>query len=313
MGTTKYEGGDERVICRLPPPKDQRGLKAFLWNPEAKTVLGRTGKSWAQIGVFYVIFYFCLALYFSMLMFIFLRTLEPDTPKYTGADSLLTNPGLSFVPRTYHDELRPTIIYDPSNDQSSSPYVNSINKLWKAYDPRPSNAVDCQNDGVFRKADDPPCLFDLAATNTSCSPDDRWGYNTNSPCILLKLNRMFHWRPQPPESFEGLPEGLRSYIFNKSSEDPETALSQNAWVWCESEDVKIEQLSPGLPLSFFPYHMQEGYLSPLAPVRLLDLKAGQKVKVDCRVWAKNVEPKVGIRRTGQASVWVELTGEAPSK
>lgn len=46
---------------------------------------------------------------------------------------------------------------------------------------------------------------------------------------------------------------------------------QNAWVWCESETVAIEQPSPGLPFSFFPYHKQDGYFSPLVPVRLLNL------------------------------------------
>lgn len=55
---------------------------------------------------------------------------------------------------------------------------------------------------------------------------------------------------------------------------------QNVWVWCESEDVKIEQKSPGIPFSFFPYHKQSGYLSPLVPVRLLNLEGKAENRVD---------------------------------
>ena len=120
---------------------------------------------------------------------------------------------------------------------------------------------------------------------------------------------------------------------------------QNIWIWCESEDIEMEQLSPNIPLAYFPYRKQEGYLAPFVVVRLLDLPgenpknikltfftqclfsykydirstkyiylslslpspaADQKVKVVCRVWASNVQHKLNLRRTGESVTYFHV-------
>ncbi|KAG8286791.1 Sodium / potassium ATPase beta chain [Homalodisca vitripennis] len=48
----------------------------------------------AKIGIFYVIFYFCLAVFWLTFLWLFSLTLDPRIPKYKLDDSLIgTNPG----------------------------------------------------------------------------------------------------------------------------------------------------------------------------------------------------------------------------
>ncbi|KAK8396733.1 hypothetical protein O3P69_005017 [Scylla paramamosain] len=301
MCSARYRKENETVISRLPPTKEERSFQAFLWNRKAGTVLGRTASSWAKIGLFYIVFYAFLAGFFSLLMFVFYQTLDYHVPKYTGEESLLRNPGLSFRPEMdYVDDLRPTISYSPKYGKS---FVYSIDRFLDPYIHRPSNAIDCLpvDEGLFSGS---VCYFDIYNLNTTCSKDNDWGYETNSPCILLKLNKMFHWRPEPLLYLNELPEGLQQHI--NSLADSHGALRQNAWVWCESEEVGIEQLSPGLPISFFPYFNQEGYLAPFVFVRVLNLPVEQKVTVRCRAWASNIQHQRDNRLLGEAVIHFHL-------
>ena len=56
------------------PPPPSAGFVGFLYNKEKGEVLGRTGTSWAKIGLFYVIYYSGLAAFFIALLSIFLYT-----------------------------------------------------------------------------------------------------------------------------------------------------------------------------------------------------------------------------------------------
>ena len=75
----------------------QQGFK--IWNSETSEFLGRSGKRWLQILVFYLIYYCCLGAFFSATIYVFYQTVEDDSPKLQAADSLLKgNPGLGFKP-----------------------------------------------------------------------------------------------------------------------------------------------------------------------------------------------------------------------
>merc|ERR1712241_1203943 len=58
------------------------GFLLFLWNPETKEFLGRTGMSWLKISVFYLIYYSCLAGFFMLMLLAFFATLSNDRPTY---------------------------------------------------------------------------------------------------------------------------------------------------------------------------------------------------------------------------------------
>lgn len=304
MSSTRQRQGDEAVNTRMPP-KDEMSFGTFLWNPKTKTVLGRSGSSWAKIGLFYIVFYGFLAAFFSIMMVSFNQTLNYDSPKYTGSDSLLVNPGLGFRPRTHNEnDLKPTISYDPESCVSYAAYVDSIKQFLKAYESSQPNAEDCSLGAGFREEGGEVCNFNISNVKTSCFHEENFGYDTHSPCIFLKLNKMFHWKPEPLKSMNGLPEGLKAYI--TESGDSEEKLKQNVWVWCESQEVTLEQLWPAIPISYFPYYKQKGYLAPFVPVRLQDIKDGQEGNVTCQVWAGNVDHSVNGRRTGEARIFFHV-------
>lgn len=293
MCSARYRKEGEAVVSRLPPSQQDRSFLAFLWNRKAGTVLGRTGTSWALIGLFYIVFYAFLAGFFSLCMFVFYQTLDLDVPKYTGVtDSLLRNPGLGFRPlRRFYDDLRPTLTYNTEYKGSYDDLVDSMEEFLKTYE-------------STKHSDN---AFGIGNVTTTCSKDNSWGYQTESPCLILKLNRMFHWTPEPFLDTSSLPIGLQHHIGNSTNSDEDP--SENLWVWCESDDgVTFEQSSPGIHAKFFPYHRQEGYLSPFVVVRVLGVPVDTKVKVVCRAWARNIEHQQDKRLTGSAVVYFHREG-----
>jgi sodium/potassium-transporting ATPase subunit beta len=70
-------------------PAEKTSIATFIYNKREGKFLGRTGKSWAQIIVFYIIFYICLAAFWMACLAIFLKTIDPATPRYYGKDTII--------------------------------------------------------------------------------------------------------------------------------------------------------------------------------------------------------------------------------
>lgn len=66
----------------------------------------------AKIGLFYLIFYGCLAALVSICMWVFFQTLDPRIPKYQLKQSIIgTNPGLGFRPMPQEAAIGSTLIW----------------------------------------------------------------------------------------------------------------------------------------------------------------------------------------------------------
>lgn len=74
---------------KQPTVSKWKAFTNFLYNSKDGTVMGRTGKSWFQIFIFYVIFYGVLAAFFAVLLVLFLQTLDPSQPKWQGSNGLI--------------------------------------------------------------------------------------------------------------------------------------------------------------------------------------------------------------------------------
>ena len=72
-------------------------------------------------------------------------------------------------------------------------------------------------------ADGKVCSFDIKLLGTSCTKEEYFGYERGKPCIILKLNRIFGWVPEPYDDPKNLPEGmpteLKEYIKQKAEEN----------------------------------------------------------------------------------------------
>lgn len=69
-------------------------------------------RSTVKITVFYIIFFICLAAFWTVMLVIFYQTLDAFQPKWTLDASLIgTVPGLGFRPRPPMSNIDSTLIY----------------------------------------------------------------------------------------------------------------------------------------------------------------------------------------------------------
>ena len=45
-----------------------------------------------------------------------------------------------------------------------------------------------------------------------CTSDNNYGFKEGKPCILIKLNKIYQWEPEPYETIEDLPEDIPQTI-----------------------------------------------------------------------------------------------------
>lgn len=156
------------------------------------------------------------------------------------------------------------------------------------------------------------CLPELESFG-SCSKDNDYGYSNSAPCIFIKLNRIYGWKPDCYNDIDeiksgniGMPEDLIKYIESVPKEE-----RNQIWVSCSggNNTGQIDYFpSRGFPEYFYPFENQKNYMSPLIAVKfthptrklnvqfpqrekinyILFVTAQQNVDIECRAWAKNI-------------------------
>ncbi|KAK9872950.1 hypothetical protein WA026_020302 [Henosepilachna vigintioctopunctata] len=291
-------------------------VKLFLWDPDNRTVMGRTSSGWAKIGIFYSIFYGMLAALVAICMFVFFLTLDPRIPKYRTEESIIgTNPGMGFRPMPDNNEESTLIWLQGSNKTNYEKWkINLLSYLDKYYTP---GKIEKGNIPVKRCSYGEKlvrgqvCDVDVRKWDP-CTPDNHFDYPRNAPCIFLKLNRIYGWEPEyyndPNDLPDDMPQQLKDHIRNITH----TAERNNVWVTCAGENpADVEYLGPvkyypsiqGFPGYYFPYLNSEGYLSPLLAVQFKRPVSGIVINIECRAWAKNIKYR---RNDRSGSVHFEL-------
>jgi sodium/potassium-transporting ATPase subunit beta len=262
-----------------------------IWNPQKKEFLGRTGSSWAKIGVFYVIFYSCLAGFFAIMLVGFFATLDERAPTMTKMYSLIKqNPGMGFRPmsakdstliqfnssdvETYDEDIADILAYLSANNYTDS--SNHIN----------NDTTDSDGNKIFniREALSEHCPLNNDNLNNS------FGYHCGQPCVLLKINRVFDWIP---ENFDN---GTTESDFEKEAKQKITITNNMIGVSCEGENdgdidnLGTPQFTPsGFSFEYYPYMNQKMYKAPIVFVRFPDVKPGVLIQVWCKLWVKNIK------------------------
>lgn len=288
----------------------------FLWNKKDGTVMGRTGGSWARIGIFYLIFYSFLAGWFSVMLGVFWTTLDPQTnPSYMPAErdgskggSLLQSPAMGYIPKPKHDNVESTLIWFKQNDAKDvkywADYLN--NTITNYYEHRGGN-TDGQNlvncDGKRKRDDNEACIFDPVLLGPDCQKKDQFGYSQGKPCVIIKMNKMINWRPETfkdtadlkkEKVLDKMPNELKQYMNDTSTNG---VFDPKIWVSCEGENPAdkeyIGKISyypyPGFNAVFFPYRNQPGFMNPLVGVVFENPTPYVLINVRCTAWAKNIE------------------------
>ncbi|XP_063430835.1 sodium/potassium-transporting ATPase subunit beta-1-like [Mytilus trossulus] len=268
-----------------------RACGKFFCNTEDGTVMGRGAKSWAGIGIFYVIYYICLSGFFAAALAIFYQLVDDKEPRLMGADSLLkANPALGYRPMP---GLKTTLVRFTDDPKSYQQYIDHLDTFLKPYTGTQEGAIDCPGDNSPRNpsAHDKACKVDVS-TFGDCEPKSgtKYGYNDGSPCMLIKLNKVYGWQPEAysdklndtaalPDAIKGL---YKDYMVT---------------VKCAGQNpADVDNLGPvtyypagGLAYKYFPYLNQDGYLSPVVMVKFNRPKVQTLLMIECRAYARNIK------------------------
>lgn len=288
-----------------PPPKlgKWEGCKLFIWNSETHQVFGRTGSSWAKIVLFYIIFYTALVGFFSAMLVVFYQTLDTRIPKWQLESSLIgNNPGLGFRPMPPESNVESTLIWFKGTDEKNYKYwTEELDKFLEVYKKPGLLPGGGQNKQTcdYGQLPAPGKVCDVDIKNwTPCTHDNNYNYHKSAPCIFLKLNKIFGWRPAFYNDTNDLPElmpqDLKAHIASQKEREPKAI--NTVWVSCEGENpADTENIGPiqyiprrGFPGYFFPFENTEGYLSPIVAVFFERPITGVLINIECKAWAHNI-------------------------
>lgn len=294
-------------------------LQTFLYEPSTGRVFGRTGASWAKIGLFYLIFYSVLASMFAIMLWVFFQTLDPRIPRWQLTASLIgTNPGLGFRPMPPDHNVDSTLIwYRGSDPENYKMWRNTLVDFLEVYRKpgltpgRGQNIYNCDYDRPPGKGQ----VCDVDVKNWApCTQENNFNYHKSGPCIFLKLNKIYGWIPEFYNDSRNLPaampKDLKKHIEDQSKNN--SIKLNTVWVSCEGENpADVENVGPikyipshrGFPGYFYPYQNEEGYLSPLMAVHFERPKTGVLIQIECKAWAKNIRFD---RKERVGSVHIEL-------
>ncbi|XP_017855321.1 sodium/potassium-transporting ATPase subunit beta-1 [Drosophila busckii] len=304
---SKNNGKNEKHE-EFPQPAEKKTCMEMIYDSRDGTIFGRTGKSWGQLLLFYVIFYIILAILFAICMQGLLASVDEDQPKWKLDQSLIgTNPGLGFRPISEETERGSVIEFDAKKPEEVAYWVDLLNDFLKDYDHTEGrNMKHCD----FKK---PHQANEVCVVNTEhfgpCNKANNYGYGTSEPCIFLKLNKIYNWEPEVYDApVPAMPETLQQLINNTAVEE-----RQQIWVSCNGHFSKDKEHfedihyypSQGFPSFYYPYRNQPGYLSPVVAVQFKKPPNGTMLEVECRAWAKNIIYS-GSLRDRMGSVTFEL-------
>jgi len=291
------------------PGSTKNTILNFLYNKETGAICGRTLMSWLKITVFYIIFYICLALFALAMFSLFWElTISKEKPRWIGADGLIgSTPGVGFRPMPDQDDnAESTLIWiNMEKDAEESFWATRLDEYFAKYYPDSNNGKKCNYNGDSADSEQ-GCDVDINSF-TECKNGSGYGYTESrgSPCVLVKLNRIYGWKPEKYTA-EKLPKDMPLILQEKikalaGSSAPEL---DTTWITCQPENPvdrenvgPIEYYSLGsgsseefgmIPNYFYPYEKQAGYESPFVFIRFIKPVKNVLIQVECRAWARNI-------------------------
>lgn len=249
-------------------PERSRGQKckdgcssfySFLYDKETGKVMGREKGSWAKIGLFYVLLYSFLAGYFTIMMVVFLTSINPSEniglkdagPKLT--QYLANSPGLTLVKE----------LPDPfDKTKGAAEYTDALNKYLLGFNKSSSIGV-CSAKSAKGYEGEEHCQFDVSLLEScagASAGNADYGYSAGQPCVFIKMNKVWGWVP------------------DSDGDKPFLALT------CTGE---VDMFPPGGYLkNAFPYLGQKSFQNPPVAVRVRD--ASKKQLIQCKLEGEGI-------------------------
>ncbi|CAB3400821.1 unnamed protein product [Caenorhabditis bovis] len=276
--------------------EEPASFRKFLYDGNKGTILGRTGTSWCQITIFYIIFYFFLAAFWIGCLSIFLKTLDPKLPRFYGKGTIIgVNPGVGYQPWLKENPDSTIIKFNLRDPTSFRPYVDQMNNYLDKYN-NTENTRDCgpndSNEDLNKEEDVLPCRFDLKHfEQNQCGPNNEYGFKSGKPCVILSLNRLIGWRPVDYDA-TSVPEIIKDR-YKKGS----IAFNCAGVTDMDKEHIGSLKYIPdeGIDGRYYPYTFVEGYQQPIAMVRFDSIPRNKIVRIECRAYALNIAHDISAR------------------
>lgn len=299
--------------------------KFQLYNGETGELLGRTAGSWLKIGIFYIAYFAFLAGLFTASIQIMKSSLSEDKPKL---QTRLNIPGLHYFPKIdpmisaqtkrLKENAQVPFFYTDNAD-SYSFYSDLVQAEKTKYTNMAAAVTKGEKAGKNQNVEN----YDWSKIDAACGTN--YGYDTETPCVMFRLNRVIDWQPV------GLFKPEADTIFGQENNGPQKPMVKDAtYIRCKSKfigDIEEGEEPTLLTFSYFggssddglldpefyPYtgkNLQPDYQSPIVAVKIMTgLSDGAKYKVTCNAFAKNIivddRDKLGsiafeIQRGGEA-------------
>lgn len=290
--STTADGATDKVTVRQPQQGKFRNFLNFVYDKKNGTVLGRTGRSWFEITVFYIIFYSCLAGFFAINMAIFLRTLDPLKPRYYGKGTIIgINPGMGYQPWIDTEPESTLIKFSKDDNTTYAKYVNQLDRFLKKYDYTEEDMKltrHCDAHENNTQTDKLACRFesDALLKEAGCSKEDDYGFKNGTPCILLTLNKLIDWEPVSYSAGSEPVEVKGRYLVDKG----DVAVACEGEYIADQENIGELAYYPisGIDRRFFPYRVVDGYRQAFAIVKFVGPPEGVLVEVECKAYSLNI-------------------------
>lgn len=230
---------------------------------DKSVVMGRTGKSWAKIGLFFFIYYMCLTAFFAAMFAIAFSTMpeKKDGPKYTSF--IADKPVLHVFPKGGVSS------YSTNNiDGKVAHYRDFLKDYAEQYEPCYSDKRCIPGESYRSEEETKQCYFDTSKLGP-CSPagNRTFGFEEGMPCLYLRLSKIYGWKPKPKTG---------KYVTLQCAVQG-------------SSDATIEYFPPShkaFPISYFPFRGESHFRTPIAAIKVNTTKT---VEIQCKAIADNIE------------------------
>jgi len=291
-------------------PVERHGWEAvryLIHNPETGEYFTRTPKSWALITVFYLIYYSLLACFWAAMLTIFLQTIpnveDKAGPRWHTVNSIIgESPGLGLKPSQTLEKIDSSMIQynmEKAEGGAIDGYQTWVDRAVEFVEGIKSKQANVELETCSKgngASDAKACKFDTAILDTCLDP--LAAYKAGSPCVYLKLNKIYDLTPTPYTKAlvsdltdDEMPKTLRDHIAGQDDDS-------QVWVECHGENPadkealagKVNYFPPtqGYPNYYFPYKQQDGYVNPVVAVQFKDVPRNQLIHIECRAWALNI-------------------------
>ena len=177
-----------------------------------------------KITIFYIIYYTCLAGFFMLMLLAFFATLKDEKPTWDAKSNGIigTNPGVGFRPMPPDERIESTLMWfrHGSYNGNWEPWVQRLEDHLKDYknktyvDAFPNtHGVECGEQGSKSPGTTGMCKINQEELfQGPCTLEQQYGFKDGKPCILIKLNKIYEWEPEPYESEDEMPDNIPESI-----------------------------------------------------------------------------------------------------